>query len=226
MYILKVMLKYFWVKKMRLRNNPNALEIIKNSPNFISNPESYKGRWNSFFKNDNPIEIEIGMGKGNFIIKKAKENKNINYIGIEKYNSVLVQAIKKLGEEKIENLVLLSYDDSNIDTIFSNEVEKIYLNFSDPWTKARHAKRRLTNKRFLDKYQLISRNDVKIQMKTDNVNLFLYSKEELENNGFKIVYENNDYGNEEENVYKTEYEEKFIKKGIKINCLRAFKTLQ
>ena len=102
MYILKVMLKYFWVKKMRLRNNPNALEIIKNSPNFISNPESYKGRWNSFFKNDNPIEIEIGMGKGNFIIKKAKENKNINYIGIEKYNSVLVQAVKKLGEEKIE----------------------------------------------------------------------------------------------------------------------------
>ena len=163
------MLKYFWVKKMRLRNNPNALEIIKNSPNFISNPESYKGRWNSFFKNDNPIEIEIGMGKGNFIIKKAKENKNINYIGIEKYNSVLVQAVKKLGEEKIENLVLLSYDASNIDTIFSNEVEK---------------------------------------------------------NGFKIVYENNDYGNEEENVYKTEYEEKFIKKGIKINCLKAFKTLQ
>ena len=147
------------------------------------------------------------MGKGNFIIKKAKENKNINYIGIEKYNSVLVQAVKKLGEEKIENLVLLSYDASNIDTIFSNEVEKIYLNFSD-------------------KYQLISRNDVKIQMKTDNVNLFLYSKEELENNGFKIVYENNDYGNEEENVYKTEYEEKFIKKGIKINCLKAFKTLQ
>lgn len=206
---------------MRLRNIPNALEIIKTSPNFIENPEKYKGKWNEAFNNKNVIEIEIGMGKGNFIIKKAMENKNINYIGIEKYNSVLVKAIKKLENEHLNNLKIISYDAINIDNVFEKEISKIYLNFSDPWPKKRHAKRRLTSKDFLKKYLLISKDKTIIEMKTDNDELFLYSKEELTNNNFNIIEFNTDYGNNKNNLFKTEYEEKFIKEGKNINYLKA-----
>lgn len=211
---------------MRLRNIPNALDIIKTCPNFIENPEECKNKWNEVFKNNNKIEIEIGMGKGNFIIKKAMENKDVNYVGIEKYNSVLVKAVKKLENLDLPNLKIISYDAIDIDKVFLKEVSKIYLNFSDPWPKKRHAKRRLTNKRFLEKYSLISKENVEIEMKTDNKELFLYSKEELINSGYKIIETNNDFGKNTNNIYKTEYEEKFIQKGIKINYLKAIKTLQ
>lgn len=210
---------------MRLRNIPNAYEIISRSSYFVSNPTMNKGKWNEVFNNNNTIEIEIGMGKGNFIINKAINNPEINYIGIEKYNSVLVKAFKKMEELEIKNLKIISFDASKIDECFDKEISKIYLNFSDPWPKKRHAKRRLTHECFLNSYEKIVKEDLFIEMKTDNLDLFNYSKETLSSNGFELIDIDNNYGINKNNVYKTEYEEKFIKDGKKINHLLAVKKL-
>ena len=123
---------------MRLKHIKNADIIINKSKYLVSNPEMYKGKWNTLFKNNNKIEIEIGTGKGKFIISKAINNPNINYIGIEKYDSPLVSAVKKLEELEINNLKLICFDAFNINDIFDREIDKIYLNFSDPWPKKRH----------------------------------------------------------------------------------------
>lgn len=135
---------------MRLKHIKDADKIINKSNYIIENPEEYKGKWNKLFNNDNNIEIEIGTGKGKFIIEKALQNSNINFIGIEKYDSPLVSAVKKLEELDINNLRLICYDAFTIDNIFDKEISKIYLNFSDPWPKKRHTKRRLTSSRFLE----------------------------------------------------------------------------
>ena len=129
---------------MRLKHIKNADIIISNSKYVVNNPLDYKGKWNELFLNDNDIEIEIGTGKGKFIISKAIENPNINYIGIEKYDSPLVSAVKKLEDKEIPNLRLVCFDAMNIEDLFDKEVSKIYLNFSDPWPKKRHTKRRLS----------------------------------------------------------------------------------
>ena len=129
---------------MRQRNVKNKLEIINNSKYFVNNPSLYKGKWNSFFNNSNPIYIEIGMGKGKFIIENALRNPSINYIGIEKFDSILALALKKVPD--INNLVMIRLDAKDIDLVFDKEVDKIYLNFSDPWPKKRHEKRRLMSK--------------------------------------------------------------------------------
>ena len=138
---------------LRLKNVKNASKIIEQSKYIISKPFDYKGKWNNIFNNNNnPIEIEIGMGKGDFIIGMAKQNPNVNYIGIEMYDSVIVRAVQKLEEEKIDNLKLIRMDARLIEDVFDKEIDLIYLNFSDPWPKSRAAKKRLTHERCLNRY--------------------------------------------------------------------------
>lgn len=211
---------------MRLKNVKGAKEIIAKGTHYIDNPYELIGNWQNVFKNNNPIYIEIGMGKGDFIIKNALQFPNINFIGIEKFDSVIVRAIQKSNELEIENLKLIRMDAERIDEVFSNEISKLYLNFSDPWPKDRHAKRRLTSPKFLSAYDKIFKNNIaNIEMKTDNIGLFNYSVTSLKENGYNITYLTNDL--HRENVFNitTEYEEKFSKKGIKINKLEANKKI-
>ena len=211
---------------MRLKNIKGASEKILLGKYFINNPSDYKGRWNELFKNNNPIYIEIGMGKGNFIIKNALNNPNINYIGIEMYDSVILRAVEKTNELELNNLYLIRMDARLIEDIFDKEVDLIYLNFSDPWPKDRHAKRRLTSPRFLEKYSNIFKSKNKIIMKTDNIDLFNYSVESLKDYGYTIDYLTNDLHKDKDNIITTEYEDKFINKGVKINFLEATKEVK
>lgn len=204
---------------MRLKHIKNADIIINNSPYIVKNPTEYKGRWKELFDNDNNIEIEIGTGKGKFIISKALGNPNVNYIGIEKYDSPLVSAVKKLENIELSNLKLICFDAFNINDIFDREIFKIYLNFSDPWPKKRHEKRRLSSKIFLDKYELIFKGEKRIQMKTDNDDLYEYSLNSFEENGYEIVKIDTNY--KDNNT--TEYEDKFINIGKNINYVYVVK---
>ena len=211
---------------MRLKNVKGAKEIIAKGTHYIDNPYELIGNWQNVFKNNNPIYIEIGMGKGDFIIKNALQFPNINFIGIEKFDSVIVRAIQKSNELEIENLKLIRMDAERIDEVFANEISKLYLNFSDPWPKDRHAKRRLTSPKILSAYDKIFKNNIaNIEMKTDNIGLFNYSVTSLKENGYNITYLTNDL--HRENVFNitTEYEEKFSKKGIKIKKLEANKKI-
>ena len=203
---------------MRLRNNKNAKEIIENSKYLVINPENYKGKWKKVFNNDNPIYIEIGCGKGNFVIENAKTYSNVNFIGIEMYDTVLMYAVNKAPE----NLVRM--DARLIEDVFDKEIDLIYLNFSDPWPKNRNAKRRLTHERFLSRYDNIFKNKKTIFMKTDNLHLFEFSIESLSEYGYKIKNVSLDLVNSDikDNIM-TEYEKKFTEKGIRINRLEAYK---
>ena len=209
---------------MRLKHVKGANEIIEKGKYYVEDATNYIGKWKEVFQNDNPIYIEIGMGKGDFIIENALRYPNINFIGIEKFDSVLVRAIQKSNELEIDNLKLVRLDANYIDTIFSKEISLIYLNFSDPWPKERHAKRRLTSPIFLEKYDKIFKSNAEIIMKTDNNPLFEYSKESLENFGYQIKSITRDLYQEDvsQNI-KTEYEKKFVKLGVKINRLEAIK---
>ena len=166
---------------MRLRNIPGSREIIAESPFVVHDEESMKGKWREFFGNDNPIHIEIGMGKGTFIMESAKRNPDINYIGIEKYSSVLLRAIEKREQEQeqgneIPNLTFIRMDAEYIENVFDkDEIDYIYLNFSDPWPKDRNAKRRLTSGRFLERYINIMKPSGRVAFKTDNNELFDFS---------------------------------------------------
>ena len=208
---------------MRLKNIKGASEKILLGKYFINNPSEYKGKWNKLFGNDNPIYIEIGMGKGNFIIKNAIENPNINYIGIEMYDSVILRAVEKTNELELNNLYLIRMDARLIEDIFDKEIDLIYLNFSDPWPKDRHAKRRLSSPRFLDRYDKIFKNNNTIIMKTDNNSLFEYSLETLKEHGYTLSNVTRDLHSTSDNVITTEYEDKFTNIGIKINYLEARK---
>ena len=212
---------------MRLKHVKGANEIIEKGKYYVEDATNYIGKWKEVFQNDNPIYIEIGMGKGDFIIENALRYPNINFIGIEKFDSVLVRAIQKSNELEIDNLKLVRLDANYIDTIFSKEISLIYLNFSDPWPKERHAKRRLTSPIFLEKYDKIFKSNAEIIMKTDNNPLFEYSKESLENFGYQIKSITRDLYQEDvsQNI-KTEYEKKFVKLGVKINRLEAIKQLK
>ena len=209
---------------MRLKHVKGANEIIEKGKYYVEDATNYIGKWKEVFQNDNPIYIEIGMGKGDFIIENALRYPNINFIGIEKFDSVLVRAIQKSNELEIDNLKLVRLDANYIDTIFSKEISLIYLNFSDPWPKEKHAKRRLTSPIFLEKYDKIFKSNAEIIMKTDNNPLFEYSKESLENFGYQIKSITRDLYQEDisQNI-KTEYEKKFVKLGVKINRLEAIK---
>ena len=208
---------------MRLRNVKGAKEKILSSRYNIDNPFDNINKWNKVFNNNNPIYIEIGMGKGKFIIENAINNPDINYIGIEKFDSVIVRAIEKVEELDIPNLKFIRMDATRIDEVFNKEIDKIYLNFSDPWPKDRHSKRRLTSSIFLEKYDKVFRNDNIIEMKTDNIDLFNYSVDSLKEYGYNIEYITNDLHKEDVDNIMTEYEERFSKLNIKINKLIARK---
>ena len=204
---------------MRLKHIKNAEEIISKSKYLVKSPRENKGSWNKVFNNDNNIEVEIGMGKGKFIIEKAIQNPNINYIGIEKYDSPLVSAVKKLEELEINNLKLICIDALGIEEVFDHEIDKIYLNFSDPWPKKRHAKRRLTSSIFLNKYESLFKDEKHIEMKTDNDDLYDYSCESFIENGYDIVKTDTNYLD----TIRTEYEDKFISLGKNINYISVVK---
>lgn len=208
---------------MRLRNVKNAKEIVNNSNYVINNPEEYIGNYKNLFNNNNPINIEIGMGKGNFIIGMAEKYPNINFIGIEKYESVMVRAIEKLNNIDLPNLKLIRMDAKDIDKVFNKEIDTIYLNFSDPWPKTRHAKRRLTSPYFLELYDKIFISTPHIIQKTDNILLFASSIETLSNYGYTFDKVSLDLKNTDIDNVTTEYEEKFMNMGIKINYLNAYK---
>ena len=211
---------------MRLRNVPGARETIIENQFSIQEPEQKKGKWAEVFGNDHPIHIEVGMGKGQFIIEMAKRNPEINYIGIEKYSSVLVRAVEKLEDFDQNNLRLIRMDAENIEEVFDkDEVDRIYLNFSDPWPKDRHAKRRLTSTRFLERYNNILTPEGRVMFKTDNKDLFDFSLEQVEEAGWILENHTYDLHHSEYNEgnVMTEYEEKFSAKGNTICRLVAYR---
>ena len=172
---------------MRLRKVKNAKERLIDNHYFIEDAKSNKGNWNKVFNNDNPIHIEIGCGKGQFISALSKLNPEINYIAIEKFDSVLLRALEKVSDDDIPNLRLAIMDANEICEYFSdNELSRIYLNFSDPWPKKHHAKRRLTSPLFLEQYRKILNNDGEIFFKTDDRGLFEYSLESFNECNYKI----------------------------------------
>lgn len=210
---------------MRLRNVKNKEEIMNSSSLLVRDSAKYKGNWRSLFNNNNPIYIEIGMGKGDFIIGNALNNPNINYIGIEKYDSVMARAIEKIKDD-IPNLRLVRMDAKNIEDVFYKEVDRVYLNFSDPWPKKRHAERRLTSNTFLKKYDSIFRDNMEIQMKTDNISLFEFSLVSLSNYGYILKEVSLDlHSLQKEDNVMTEYEKKFSSMGVRINYLTATKKV-
>ncbi|NLL75798.1 MAG: tRNA (guanosine(46)-N7)-methyltransferase TrmB [Clostridiales bacterium] len=204
---------------MRLRNISGSREIIGMSGFVIHEPENQKGNWQSIFGNNNPIHIEIGMGKGRFIMDMAKAYPDINYIGIEKYSSVLLRAVQKMEQEKevIPNVRFIRMDAEVIEEVFEKEeVERIYLNFSDPWPKDRHAKRRLPSKEFLARYDKILKKDGRLEFKTDNKELFMFALEELGVAGWRAEKVSYDLHHDEEMMQgniMTEYEDKFSSLG-------------
>lgn len=207
---------------MRLRNVSGSRERIEECEFVVHNPEEMKGKWSrEVFGNDNPVQIEIGMGKGKFIMELARLNPSINYVGIEKYSSVLIRAIEKQTEEQLPNIKFLRFDAEYLCDIFEEkEIDKIYLNFSDPWPKDRHAKRRLTSRQFLARYKEVLKDDGVVEFKTDNVDLFTFSLDEYKEAQWIGVCETFDLHNDEELVkgnVMTEYEEKFSKAGNPIH---------
>ena len=211
---------------MRVRNRPGAAEMLAAHPNFvISDPTLWKGKWNELFGNDHPIHIEIGMGKGQFITGMAKAHPEINYIGVEMQVSVVSIALDKLIEQPLPNLKLLHVDGSALTEYFADsEVDQIYLNFSDPWPKDRHAKRRLTSRQFLERYHNILKEEGRVIFKTDNRPLFDFSLEEVEEAGWTLEKCTFDLHHSEylEGNIMTEYEEKFVAKGNSICMLQVF----
>ena len=217
---------------MRLRNVPGADAYLTAHPLVIKNETRYRGTWKETFQNpENPIHIEIGMGKGQFLLTLAKENPSINYIGIERYSSVLLRALERFDNDEeykdVNNIRFICMDATNLPEVFAvGEIDKIYLNFSDPWPKARHAKRRLTSKQFFERYDKILAFDGVVEFKTDNRELFDFSLEQVELAGWVLLAKTYDLHNDQTlsrgNVM-TEYEEKFSAQGHPIHKLIAMR---
>ena len=211
---------------MRLRHIRGAEETIATSPYVIQEPELHKGSWNQVFGNDNPIQIEVGMGKGRFIMELAQQNPDINYIGIERYSSVLLRGLQKRAQLELNNIYFMCIDAKNMADYFApGEVDKIYLNFSDPWPKARHARRRLTSNEFFKLYDQVLTADGTVEFKTDNRPLFDFSVEELETSELFVLDQlsydlHNDSTMNQGNIM-TEYEAKFSSMGNPICKLIA-----
>ncbi len=209
---------------MRLRNVPNAYDKLEECNNFIREPKPLRGNWLKYFKNNQPIYMEIGSGKGQFITELALKNPHVNFIALEKFPAVLIKLIRKIPGEGLDNLAVISFDAENLEEVFEpGEVDKLYLNFSDPWPKKRHAKRRLTSPEFLTLYKKILKPGSAIEFKTDNRPLFDYSLETFESSGYNIVQTTFDLYNSSllEGNIPTEYEMKFHGLGTPINKLIA-----
>lgn len=210
------------VIKLRLKHVKGSADKINSSDKIIKEPNKYKGNIKGLFNNDNEIHIEIGMGKGNFITENAKQHPNINYIGIEKYDSVIVRALEK--ELNLDNLFLIRMDATEIEDVFEKEIDTVYLNFSDPWPKDRHEKRRLSSHTFLKKYDKIFKNNKHIVMKTDNRKLFEFSVKSFTDYGYKIEKLSLDlYKDDITDNIPTEYEMKFHSKGFPIYMVEVTK---
>ena len=213
---------------MRLRNIPRAEGTIQSHHAVIKRPEDQRGCWKQVFGNKNPVHIEIGMGKGRFILNMAKKYPNINFIGIETYSSVLLRAIEKYDTQEfhdLKNIRFVCMDARNIGDVFTEgEGKKIYLNFSDPWPKARHAKRRLTSVEFLKRYESVLAPDGVVEFKTDNTGLFNFSLEQVREAGWVLrafTYALHRHVEMNKGNIMTEYEEKFSSRGNPINKLIA-----
>lgn len=208
---------------MRLRNVKNKDQILSSSPFFIADGSSYKGKWHQLFGNDRPIYLEIGMGKGKFLIENAIRYPEINFVGIERYDSVLARALEKVPED-LKNIKIVRLNAEYIEKLFDHEISLIYLNFSDPWPKKKHHRRRLTSLEFLSKYDTIFQTDAVIVQKTDNAELFAYSLCCLSQYGYVLEDVSLDYQPtvEDANI-ETEYEERFRKLHLPIYRLIAKK---
>ena len=214
---------------MRLINIPRADGVIKSHPMVVQDTQKSRGNWKNIFGNDRPVYLEIGMGKGRFLMNMAKEHPLVNFVGIERYSSVLLRALEKYDTEEykdLQNIRFLCMDATEIENVFNQgEIWKIYLNFSDPWPKARHARRRLTSGTFLDRYAKILPPGGNLEFKTDNTELFRFSLEEIrEKEGWRLdKYTYDLHRNDEMNQgnIMTEYEEKFSSLGNPINKLIA-----
>ena len=208
---------------MRLRNVKNKEEILNASSYLIKCPMEYKGKWKELFGNDNPIYIEIGMGKGKFIIENALTYPNINFIGIEKFDSVLARSLPKIPDG-IKNLYIIRMDAKEIENVFDKEISRIYLNFSDPWPKVRHHLRRLSSRVFLEKYDSIFIDDASIYMRTDNQGLYIYSLMSFSQAGYVLSDITFDlHSLDIDRLITTEYEDKFSSKGMPIYAVVASK---
>lgn len=204
---------------MRLRHKPWARERIEAYPQYIvSNPESHKGNWKEVFQNDQPLYIEVGTGKGQFVTEMAKAHPEINFLGIELYESVIVTALDRLIEAELPNVKLLNIDARNLAKYFTKgDVSRVYLNFSDPWPKNRHEKRRLTYRAFLKLYEELMPDGGEIHFKTDNQALFEYSLKSFSAYGMLLTFLSLDlHKSDFEDNIMTEYEEKFSAKGQRI----------
>ncbi len=208
---------------MRLRHVKDAHEKILASPYIILEPEKYCHKFKELFNNDNPLHLEIGTGKGKFIYEMAKNNPDINFIGLEKYESIIIRALEKMEEEALPNLKFIVADAKNLANIFVHEINCLYLNFSDPWPKNRHANRRLTSPFFLNIYENIFKAEKLIIQKTDNLILFASSLKNLNNFGYEFLEVSLDLANTNISNIETEYEQKFKSKGLKINYLKVKK---
>ena len=210
---------------MRLRNITGSREVIAASAYVVHEEKECRGKWREIFGNSRPVHIEIGMGKGKFLHTMARLHPEINYVGIEKYSSVLLRAIQKMEEEELPNLKFIRMDAEEITEVFApGEVERIYLNFSDPWPKERHARRRLTSHPFLERYAAVLAADGRLEFKTDNQDLFTFSLDEIAASGWRLVSSTRDLHHDpalsQDNVM-TEYEEKFSSLGNPICKLTA-----
>ena len=209
---------------MRMRKKKNCAARIERCGDIrITDPENYKGKWNEVFGNDNPIHVEIGCGKGSFIVGMAKMYPDVNFIAIEKVEDVIVMAMEKAIENEIENVRFMDLDAERIEEFFEKgEIQRIYLNFSDPWKKGKQAKRRLTHKNFLDRYKKVLNSGDYIWFKTDNQKLFEFSLNSFCTEGFKLRNITLDLHNSDfEGNVITEYEQRFMDLGQPIYRLEA-----
>ena len=209
---------------MRLRHIPGAEQMIEENPHVVHGAKEKKGTWQQIFGNDHPIRIEVGMGKGQFILEQASRNPDVNFVGIEKYSTVLLKAIRKREQMELSNIYFLCEDARELAEIFGpGEVERIYLNFSDPWPKDRHARRRLTSPPFMAVYDQILQKDGRVEFKTDNRPLFDFSLTQFTRTGYRLSEVTNDLHRERDNVIQTDYEARFVAEGVKINRCVATK---
>ncbi len=208
---------------MRLRNVKNASSKVESSAYIITNPKEYRGKFATLFKKNQPLSLEIGMGKGDFLIGMAERCPDVNFIGIERYPSVILRAVQKLEGKDLPNVKLICMDAKEVDEVFDHEISTLYLNFSDPWPKTRHTKRRLTSDVFMAKYESVFLGQGRVIQKTDNIDLFAYSIEQLSKHDYMLEKVTLNLAKTDLFNVETEYEHKFKKLGAKINYVEAVK---